>query len=181
MNLIIFAILLVLPTFSYALDYRSVQLDKSHVTFVSKQMSVPVEGVFKKFNAQIQINPALAEKGKANIEIDLTSIDVGSMEANDEVKDKNWFNVTEFPKAKFNSAAVKPLGGGNFEAHGKITIKGKTVDVRSTFTMKEDKEGLNIDGAFPLNRLDFGIGSGLWSDTAVVANEVQIKFHFLLK
>jgi polyisoprenoid-binding protein YceI len=181
MKLITAVMLLVLPDFSYALEYHNVQLDKSRVTFVSKQMGVPVEGVFKKISAQIQINPAKAEAGKANIEIELASIDAGSMEANEEVKDKNWFNVAEFPKAKFSASAVKTLGGGNFEAIGKMIIKGKTVDVRSAFTLKEDKEGLNIDGVFPLKRLDFGIGSGLWSDTSVVADEVQIKFHFLLK
>lgn len=31
---------------------------------------------------------------------------------------------------------------------------------------------------FPIKRLDYGIGSGVWSDTDTVANEVQIRFHF---
>jgi polyisoprenoid-binding protein YceI len=53
--------------------------------------------------------------------------------------------------------------------------------VRAPFTLKEDKGVLSVDGAFTLKRLDFGIGSGLWSDTSVVADEVQIKFHLLLK
>lgn len=181
MKLIYSFTLMLLPVFSYAADYSNVQLDKSQLSFISKQMSVPVEGVFKKFAAKIRLNPAKPESGMANIEIELASIDAGSMEANEEVKGKSWFNVAEFPKASYTSTMVKSLGGGNLEATGKMTIKGKTVEMRTPFTLKEEKGVLNIDGVFTLKRLDFGIGSGLWSDTSVVADEVQIKFHFVMK
>jgi polyisoprenoid-binding protein YceI len=181
MKKLLVAMLLVMPLGASAVEYSKVQADRSSISFVSKQMSVPVEGVFKKFAAHMRINPARPEAGMAHIEIDLASIDAGSAEANDEVKGKSWFSVAEFPKAEFVSSAVKSLGGGKFEAAGKMTIKGKTLEVRAPFTLKEDKGALNIDGAFTLKRLDFGIGSGLWSDTSVVADEVQIKFHLMLK
>lgn len=181
MKRLVAVILLLLPVIAYAADYSKVQLDNSSITFVSRQMSVPVEGVFKKFAAHVRINPAKPENGMAHIEIDLASIDTGSVEANDEVKGKSWFNVAEFPKASFVSSSVKILGGGKFEATGKISIKGKTIEIRAPFTLKEDRGVLNVDGVFTLKRLDFGIGSGLWSDTSVVADEVQIKFHLVLK
>ncbi|MDP3482520.1 MAG: YceI family protein, partial [Sulfuricella sp.] len=72
-------------------------------------------------------------------------------------------------------------GGGHFEAFGKMTIKGKTLESRAPFTLKQEKGVLILDGAFPLRRLAYGIGSGVWSDTSVVADEVQVKFHFVLK
>jgi polyisoprenoid-binding protein YceI len=37
-----------------------------------------------------------------------------------------------------------------------------------------------VDGSFPLKRLDYGIGSGVWGDTSVVADEVQVRFHLVL-
>jgi len=168
-------------SFAYGAELSTVQIDKSAIAFVSKQMNVPVEGAFKKFTAQINIDPARPEAGRARIEIDLASIDAGSAEANDEVKGKNWFNTREFPKASFVSSAVKALGGGRFEAFGKMTIKGKTLESRAPFTLKQEKGVLILDGTFPLKRLDYGIGSGVWSDTSVVADEVQVKFHFVLK
>jgi len=36
---------------------------------------------------------------------------------------------------------------------------------------------LILGGAFPLKRLAYGIGSGVWSDTSMVADEFQVKFH----
>lgn len=179
-KLIVFIIVL-LPCFAYALEYSKVQPDIGAVTFVSKQMNVTVEGAFKKFTAQIKLDPVKPESGFARIEIDLASIDAGSAEANDEVKGKSWFNVAEFPKAVFVSSSVKSLGSGQFEAIGKMNLKGKSMEIKAPFTIKDEKNMLNIMGSFSLKRLDFGIGSGLWSDTSVVADEVQIKFIFVLK
>lgn len=172
---------LLLPVASGAVEFSTVRPDTSRVTFVSKQMGVPVEGLFKKFTAHIRINPAKPEGGTAHITIDLASIDAGSAEANDEVMGKSWFNVAEFPRAEFVSSSVKALGGGKYEARGKMTIKGKSAEIRAPFILKEAKGELEVVGEFPLKRLDFGIGSGLWSDTSVVADEVQIKFHLMLK
>ena len=181
MNRLLTLMLVLFSCSAGAVEYSHVQLDKSSVIFESRQMSVPVEGVFKKFTASVKINPAKPEAGSAKIEIDLASIDAGSAEANDEVKGKNWFNADEFPKASFVSSSVKSLGSGQYEAAGKLSIKGKTLPVQAPFTFKEDKGLLTIDGAFILKRLDYSIGSGLWSDTSVVADEVKIKFHLLLK
>ena len=48
----------------------------------------------------------------------------------------------------------------------------------AAFPLKQNADTLIIDGMFPLKRLDYGIGSGVWSDTGTVADEVQIRFHF---
>lgn len=165
---------------AHAADFNTLQPGKSAITFTSRQMNVPVDGAFRKFAAQINIDPARPENGRAQIEIDLASIDTGSAEANDEVTGKNWFNVREFPRGIFISATVKPLGNGRFETSGKMSIKGKTLEIRAPFSIKQEKGVLILDGSFPLKRLDYGIGTGIWSDTSVVADEVQVKFHFVL-
>lgn len=40
-----------------AATYQSVQLDKSSLTFTYRQMGVPMEGRFKKFAAQLNLDP----------------------------------------------------------------------------------------------------------------------------
>ena len=165
---------------AHAAEFNTLQPDKSAIMFTSRQMNVPVDGAFRKFSAQISIDPAKPENGHARIEIDLASIDTGSAEANEEVTGKNWFSVREFPKGIFISDSVKPLGNGRFETSGKMSIKGKTLEVRAPFSIKQVSGTLILDGSFPLKRLDYGIGAGIWSDTSVVADEVQVKFHFVL-
>ncbi|MBS4097717.1 MAG: YceI family protein [Sulfuricella sp.] len=179
MNKLPALLLAILPLTAQAAEYASVLTDKSAVTFVSKQMNVPVEGKFRKFAAQLNFDPAKPEAAHAQIDIELASIDAGSNEANDEVKSKAWFNVKEFPAARFVSAGLKALGGGRFEATGKLTIKGRSRDVTAPFTFKQEGANAVLDGAFTLKRLQYGIGEGMWSDTDTVADDVQIRFHIL--
>lgn len=150
---------------------------KSSVAAVFKQMNVPVEAKFKKFNAQIDFNSAKPEASKASVDIDIPSFDLGDPEYNKEVLKKEWFNAAQFPKAHFVSSAMKPGANGKFDVSGKLTIKGKTADV--TFPLNVRKEGTNqvFEGALPIKRLAFNIGEGEWKDTSMVADEVVIKFR----
>jgi len=50
-----------------------VDLSKSKVSAVSKQMNVPTQGVFRKFAAQIRFDPANAAQGSAQVSIDIAT------------------------------------------------------------------------------------------------------------
>jgi polyisoprenoid-binding protein YceI len=157
--------------------YSRVLPEKSSLAFVSQQMGVSVDGTFRKFAATLDFDPAKPEAGKATLDIELASIDAGGTEANDEVKGKNWFDVKQFPTARFVSTSVKPLGNNKYEVRGQMSIKGKTREVAAPFTLKPEGAGAVLEGSFPLKRLDYGVGTGAWGDTSVVADEVQIRFR----
>lgn len=154
--------------------------EKSRVTFTSKQMGVPVEGGFKKFDAKILLDPAKPEAGSAKVEIDLASIDAGSSEATTEVKGKDWLNILAFPKASFTSNGVKAVSPGHFEARGTLSIKGVERDMVIPFAVRDEGPGSWLEGSFVLPRLQFKIGSGMWGDTDTVANEIQVKFKLFV-
>ena len=169
---------LAVMSFADAAEYSSIQPEKSSLAFVYKQMGVPIDGNFKRFSVQLNFDPAKLTAAKAALDIDLSSIDAGSDDANDEVVGKEWFNTKAFPHAKFESSGFKSLGTNRYEVTGKMTIKGRSQIVSAPFTFSP--QGL-VDGAFILKRADYAIGEGSWSDFGTVANEIQIKFHFLAK
>jgi polyisoprenoid-binding protein YceI len=162
-----------------ATEFNLIQPDKSTVSFVFKQMNVPVEGSFKRFKSLLNFDPAKPTLAKAEIEIDIASIDAGSDEANDSVGDKLWFNTKLFPVARFVSTSVKPLGNNRFEVTGKMSIKGRTLDAKTQSTFHIEGNNGVFEGNFVLHRGDYGIGEGSWSDFGTVANEVQIKFRLV--
>jgi polyisoprenoid-binding protein YceI len=168
---------LVLP--DTAVHAQTVDYAKSQITFAAKQMNIPAEGKFNKFTANIVWDAAKPEAGRAEIGIDTSSADMGLDDVNHELQGKEWFDVKANPQAKFVSSAVKSLGGGKFQATGKLTIKGHTQDVVAPFTVKADGATETFEGVLPIKRLQFGIGEGSWSDTATVADEVQIKFRIV--
>jgi polyisoprenoid-binding protein YceI len=155
------------------------QLNKSSLSFVSKQMNVPVEGRFKSFRSKLSFDPAKPAAAKAELEIDLASIDAGSKDADDEVANKAWFDTRAFPVAKFVSTSVKPLGGNRYEVAGKMTIKGRTQDLTTPVTVTQQGNSATFEGSLVLKRADYAIGDGIWADFGTVANEVQIKFRLL--
>ncbi len=171
---------LLLPLAANAVEYGQLQAETSGVRFISKQMGVPSEGRFAKFSARIAFDPAKPEVARAEIEVDLASIDAGGAEANEEVKGKGWFNVREFPVATFVASRLKPLGGNRYEATGRMTIKGRTREVAAPFTARINGNAIVLEGDIPIQRLQYGIGEGIWSDTATVADEVLVRFRFAL-
>lgn len=170
-------------TFAHAAEYGKLVPDQSRIEFTSKQMGVPVDGVFHQYTAAINFDPQKPEAGSARIEIDLASIDAGSRDANDEVKGRGWFNVKQFPTATFvveGPDSVRALGGNRYEARGKMSIKGTTRDVVVPFAFKTEGANAVLDGTIPVLRTQYGVGEGAWSDTSVVADEVPIRFRLVL-
>ena len=162
-----------------AIEFSQFQPAQSSLSFVSKQMNVPVEGKFTRFRSKLAFDPARPAAAKAEFEIDLASIDAGSKDANDEVAGKAWFNTKAFPVAKFVATTVKPLGNNRFEVAGKMTIKGKTLDLVTPVTVSQQGNSASFDGSLVLKRADYAIGDGMWADFGTVANEIQIKFHLV--
>ncbi|AKJ31654.1 YceI family protein [Caldimonas brevitalea] len=153
---------------------------QSEIVFVSKQMGVPVEGRFQKFDARVAFDPKKPETANIAFSVDLGSAALGAPETEAELVKPSWFNVPKFPQATFQSTGVKPLGGGKFEVAGKLNIKGNARDLVVPVTLSQSGATTNASGAFTLKRLDFKIGEGEWADTSMVANDVQVKFKLAL-
>ena len=153
---------------------------KSTIRFVVRQMNVPVEGVFRKFDATVAFDPAKPAATKARFDVDLASIDLGSAEGETEARGKSWFDVAAFPRATFVASAVRQTGSGKYEATGPLTIKGATRVIVAPFTLSESAGIRLVEGQFTLKRLDFKIGEGAWADTDTVADDILVKFRFAL-
>jgi len=174
-----FGVLAAALSSAQAIEFNQLQLNKSALSFVSKQMNVPVEGQFKSFRSKLAFDPAKPAAARAELEIDLASIDAGSKDANDEVASKAWFDTKTFPVAKFVSTSFKTLGGNRYEVAGKMTIKGRTLDLITPVTLRQEGNSATFEGGLVLKRADYGIGEGMWADFGTVANEVQVKFRLV--
>lgn len=173
---LVFAALAALP----AAAQQKVLADRSEIKFVTRQMNVPVEGRFKRFDATVSFDPAKPEATRAEFEVDVTSLDFGHAESESEAKKKGWLDTSAFPKARFVASSVKALGGNRFEAAGELTLKGVGRAVVAPFTLAESGGLRTVEGQFALKRLQFRVGEGAWSDTDTVADEVVVKFRFVL-
>ena len=153
---------------------------QSEVGFQFKQMGVPVDGKFTKFDAQVNFDAAKLATSKVNFTVDIASATLGDKATDAELPKATWFNTAKFPQATFASSSIKALGAGKFEVAGKLSIKGVAQDVVVPVTMTQAAAVTTAVGTFPMKRLTYKIGEGEWADTSMVADPVQVKFKLAL-
>lgn len=158
----------------------SLVASQSEISFVSRQMGVPVEGKFRRFDAAVALDPKQPEKGSVKITIDMTSGSFGTAELDMQLPKLPWFDAAKFPQASFQSSSIKPLGSGRFEVDGTLNIKGRAQQVVVPVVLSQSSGSTMASGSFVIKRLDYRIGDGEWTDTAMLANDVQVKFRLML-
>ena len=160
---------------------RGVAVERSDIRFVSTQMGASVEGVFRKWKANVDFRPRDPARSRAEIEIDLASIDLANEQSEAEVGRPSWFDTRQFPTARFVSTAVRGLPGDRYEVAGQLSLKGITRDVMMPVQLTRDVGGMSVaEGQLTLQRLDFRIGDGPWADTDTVANDVVVRVRMVL-
>ena len=160
---------------------QDVLVDKSEIRFVAKQLGVNVDGRFRKWKANVVFLPADLAKSKAEFDIDLGSIDLASEDSEREIRGGLWFDTAKFPVAHFSSTAIRDLGGDKYEIAGALTLKGVKRDIVVPIALKKDAAGNRVaEGGFTLMRLDYNIGTGMWSDTRTVTNDVVVRVRIVL-
>lgn len=173
--LIVLLMSLALP--AWAQDWK-LDAGKSQVRFVIKQMNVPTEGGFRRIVSQVSFDPAKPEAGRFRVDVDITSIDTGSVEGDDEVKRPAWFDAKNHPWATFIAKSVRREPEGRYTAFGDLGIKGQSRALAAPFTLTRQGGGWLAQGRFPLKRSAYGIGGGDWAD--VVADELEVRFNLVL-
>ena len=149
---------------------------QSSIAFEIKQMGVPVQGHFKKFDAQVNFDAAKLAASKVTFTVDIASATMGAPEMDAELPKATWFDTAKFPQARFTSSAFKALGAGKYEVAGKLAIKGQSRDVTVPLAMSQNGATTTATGVLPIKRLSFRIGEGDWADTSMLADDVQVRF-----
>jgi len=174
------AALTVLSLTTQAWAQQSLIADQSEIKFTFKQLGVPVTGQFKVFTADVKLDPENLATSSVNVKVDTGSATIGVPDTEAELAKKPWFDTAQFPQASFSSTSIKALGDGQYEAQGTLDIKGSSAQVTVPVTLKQTNGTTVATGEIPLQRMNFKIGEGEWSDTSIVANDVNVTFKLAI-
>ncbi len=154
-------------TFAAAESY-TVDLSHSFIQFRTKHLGMSwLPGQFNKFEGTMNYDPSKGPEAQSiNITIDTTSIDTNWADRDKHLRSADFFNVDEFPTAKFESTGYE----GNEEGgtlSGNLTLLGVTKPI--TFEIKKIGEGADpwggyragFEGSFDLKRADWGMDYNL--------------------
>lgn len=161
-------------------------IDASHSTvgFTIRHLVISkVRGRFTQFSGALTLPESGALDGasvKAEVKID--SIDTAEPKRDGHLKSADFFDAEKFPTMSFESTKVVAKGG-EFELHGKLTIKGNTKDVvfhGENLGNAKDPWG-NQRAVFSaktsINRSDFGLtwNQALETGGVLVGDKVEIE------
>jgi polyisoprenoid-binding protein YceI len=166
-------------------------IDEAHsnISFEVRHFFTPVSGSFKEYASEINFDPENLEESNVNLEIMVSSIDTDNEKRDGHLQSDDFFSAEEYPAITFASEKITEEGENKFIAHGKLTIKNVTKNVELPFEllgiqdhpMKENTmlAGIKIDHT--IDRNEYKVGTGSWSETAVVGGDVDISIALELQ
>lgn len=78
---------------------------QSEIAFTTRQMGVPVDGRFRRFDAQLSFDPRQPAAGQLELRVDLASASIGTAETEAELAKAEWFDTRRHPSAVSDPAA----------------------------------------------------------------------------
>ena len=147
------------------------------VSFEVRQAGSPFRGAFRRFGGEV----CLAGDRLSRIEVWLepASVDTGLPEIDTALRDKEFFETARFPRIAFMGKSAEAVAARQV-ARGTLEIKDRRREVEVVLELRRDGDAPAVSGSFTLNRLDYGIGTGEWSDTKWLGAEVKVDFNVKL-
>ena len=158
----------------WIIDYH-----KSKIQFNGEQAGAPFSGTWQQWEGRLQFDPAsLTESSLAQANFDV-SVDIMSVESNDNERDEtilssDFFDVANFPRARFQASKFAKVGD-SIQANGVLTLKGISHPTILTFSVDTQDKLVVLRGQAKLNRHSWQIGIGDWADPTWVGSEVTVE------
>lgn len=154
--------------------------DPQTITWTVMQGGKALNGACSSFESDIVFDPDDMTGAQVTVTIDTGSCRTGDSEKDAYLPQDVWFDVPGFPRATYEASSFEVLGGGQYIAHGKLTLKGVTQSLDLPFTLAISGDEAHVTGQALLPRLDFGIGSGPQLSAASVVG-LDVTVHIDLK
>ncbi len=151
-----------------------VDYERSSIRFTAEQAGAPFQGSWDDWQADIRMQ-GVDDAFSAEVIIRTNAVSTGDTERDSTLQGGDWFDVANYPEARFSTDTLRTLQDGSFEAPGNLTIRGANTPVVFRFAIDEQPNGvLVLNGNADLDRLALGVGTGEWLDTTWVGADVTL-------
>ncbi|WP_428525091.1 YceI family protein [Roseibium sp.] len=148
---------------------------QSTLGFEVQQGSSALTGRFTSWDASIEFDPDAPENADISATIRPASASTGNAQFDGTLPNGDWFDTAAFPDATFTADSVERVEGDSYRANGTLTIKGVSMPLVLDFTLAINGDTATANGMATLNRLEYGLGSGVGTDTVGDAVTVTLN------
>lgn len=183
--ILLFFIVFTAITVTNAQSATQWDMDKAHtsVNFGINHFFSEVTGKFKDFDGTFNFDEKNLGGSKFTFTIKVNSVDTDNSKRDGHLQTADFFDAAQFPEIKFESSKITKKSKSEYNAEGKMTMRGITKKVIIPFKvigemnnpMRAGEKVMGISLTTSLNRADYGIGTGDFASDAVIGNEVRIN------
>jgi polyisoprenoid-binding protein YceI len=142
------------------------------------QSSMDLTGKFDKWTSLLTFTSPDVTTGVLDIEIQAATVDTGSGMKNGKLKDKDFFDVKEFPTISFKSTGITQTGANTFDIPGTFTIRGVSKPETLQLTVSGVGTGSGaIVGTMAFDRKDYGMNKNIPFMKIADRVEVTVDLH----
>jgi len=147
----------------------------SSVEFVGSKVTGRHNGGFRKFAGELRVeNGKIADTGN-KVVIDTTSLFADNDRLTGHLKSKDFFDVTKYPTATFETTSIVP-NATNSTVAGDLTLHGVTKHISFPATIKATDNSVDVTAQFFVNRFDFEMKYPGKADD-LIRKEVVLKLN----
>ena len=152
----------------------------SRLTFIAIQQGAAFEGRFADFRADVQFDGDQLDTSRLTVTVETASVDTQYVDRDELLRASEFFNVVQWPEARFEARSFTALGGDDYEAAGQLTIRDQTHPLAVPFTFSVNGERAQLVGEVVIPRLRYGVGQGEWADITAIGADVRVRFSLEL-
>lgn len=153
--------------------------DQSRLGFTATQAGASFEGTFRGFTAEVRFDAADLASSRAVVVIEMASAETGNLDRDVALQGSDWFAVSRFPQARFETRSFRNVGADRFEADADLTIRDVTRPVTVPFTLRPVADGVRAQGEITIDRSSWGVGQGQWASEQWLRHAVTVRFDLL--
>lgn len=155
-----------------AADY--VQAPGSTLAFASQFEGEVFTGHFSQFSTTLRFDPEQLDQARLEVRIALASATTANPERDQTLQGGDFFSSKVFPQARYQATGFRHLGGNRYAADGTLSLRDVSRPVTLTFTWTGGAAPV-LAGKATVQRLEFGVGGGDWSDLAMIPGAVAVS------
>ncbi|PVZ71960.1 YceI family protein [Pelagibaculum spongiae] len=148
------------------------------LTFTASLMGEDFQGGFSKFNKNFTFDAAKPQAALLELQVNTASFFSGDAERDELAVGSEWFAASSFATAIVKGSLAATTVQQQYQFNGTIELKGLIKPISFPLQISKTSTGYHYQGEARLNRLDFNVGTGEWTDTSTIGNQIKIQFQF---
>jgi cytochrome b561/polyisoprenoid-binding protein YceI len=162
-------------------DAWQIVADKSKVSFKTALYGAQFTTEITDISGDIVFDPENLEKSDVRVRVGTQGLKSGDDNRDANMMGPEWLDSENYPDIWFVSEKFEKGDGDKYVAIGTLSVKGKAMPLIMPFNLSIKGAAAHMTSEVSLNRLDYQIGTGNWSDEQTVGHNVIVQIDLSAK